>query len=777
MMIPVVTSDWLKSTITRGKIAQVRPYSPDPRMIFSNVVVTCADIPKMDKEAIIGATMALGGMESRELSRMTTHLVALSMDHPKCQEAKVKNPKCMIILPHWFDDCFKLGKRIQERPYLFPDPEILRQGPEVDIQIPSSQTLNGATSTIPNSLAMPKANLSEDSARGRLVVFAQRSLLLSSDLPINDRLRKILHGLVEDGGGKIVDLVDDCDMFICHYREGEQYVRAAQTCKDVGNLSWLYHLITQNEWSSPLQRLLHYPIPKTPLPGFENLRITLSNYGGDARIYLENLVTASGATFTKTMKADNTHLITARMHSEKCEAAKDWNIDIINHLWIEESYAQCTPLSVANTKYTTFPHRTNLGEVIGQTSMNEKKLQEMFYPGGEEKLDAAAKKKRKINDAAQENALAVGPAEKEFDVMKDMNPDLVRTGTRPQRGVSKEKSVPFTTPAKGRHVRTGKENDTPSITSSGNRSAKAQALTKLHDLAPDIQLYEKEKKRTAKDGLWGGKRAADQIDKDKSSSPAPDRDADDDDEEEAERPAKKRKSLPSVEMRICLTAYKRWVGDKKKEDDDKRKLRKLGIHIVGDNVPCDYLAAPTIVRTMKFLRCLSRGPDVINSSFVDDCLDMGKLPDITKYGLRDKEAEKKFDITMEKSVARARANRHRLLRGVPIFCTPDIKNGIDSYKIIAETNGAHFTVYRARGGNVIKPTTPEEDGNAPPEPVYLLSSGTPAERQLWPKFEEAARKGNMEPRIVVSDWLLDVAMKQQLSFDEKYLVPNWYNLE
>ncbi len=56
------------------------------------------------------------------------------------------------------------------------------------------------------------------------------------------------------------------------------------------------------------------------------------------------------------------------MHSEKCEAAKDWNIHIVNHLWIEESYTQCEAQSLTNQKYITFPHRTNLGEVIGQNS-------------------------------------------------------------------------------------------------------------------------------------------------------------------------------------------------------------------------------------------------------------------------------------------------------------------------------------------------------------------------------------------------------------------------
>lgn len=101
IMLPVVRSDWIKATISRNKVAQVRPFSPDPRMIFSSVVLTCADIPAVDAEAITGAIMALGGMESKDLSRLTTHICALSLDHPKCIEAKRKSPKCKIVLPHW----------------------------------------------------------------------------------------------------------------------------------------------------------------------------------------------------------------------------------------------------------------------------------------------------------------------------------------------------------------------------------------------------------------------------------------------------------------------------------------------------------------------------------------------------------------------------------------------------------------------------------------------------------------------------------------------------
>jgi hypothetical protein len=191
---------------------------------------------------------------------------------------------------------------------------------------------------------------------------------------------------------------------------------------------------------------------------------------------------------------------------------------------------------------------------------------------------------------------------------------------------------------------------------------------------------------------------------------------------------------------------------------------------VQDNTPCNYLAAPAMVRTMKFLRCLAKGPDVINSSFITACLETGKRPPIKDHLLVDKTNEARFGVSIEKAVNRARANRGRLLWGVPIYCTADIPNGVDAFKNIAEANGAIFKVYRARSGSTIKPTTEEEDGGADPDPVYLLTGPSTAERQLWPRFEEMARKGHMEPRIVMADWLLDVAMRQELVFDPKYLM-------
>lgn len=409
----------------------------------------------------------------------------------------------------------------------------------------------------------------------KLVVFAQKKVMLSSDLSVNSMLRKSITDKITKGEGEVVESVEDCDMFICQYREGDQYIRAAQQGKDVGNLAWLYHLMVYNEWTSPFRRLLHYPQPRLPLPGFEDMRITLSNYGGEARIYLENLIRAAGATYTRTMKAENTHLITARMHSEKVDAARDWNIEIANHLWIEESYAACQALPLNNPRYRHFPLRTNLGEVIGQTFLDEPALREMYYPGGEDTMDDAARKKRKISKFAQQNTYNVG-LEEDFSVMQDSSPALALSTRKPRATPALGK---FSTPAKGRHVLSGKENDTPSVMSSASRSAKAQALSKLQDLAPDIALYEKEKKRAGKDGhgIWGGKRAADQLDKeraDRRSSSPPGEVADDDEEAEdadaAKRPAKRaRLALPEIDMRVSLTGYRRWVENKSAEEADR----------------------------------------------------------------------------------------------------------------------------------------------------------------------------------------------------------------
>lgn len=470
-----------------------------------------------------------------------------------------------------FDDCLKLGKRIDEKPYLLPNPEILRMNSEDSVTIPAAGQLQGATSSRPENFPIP----TDSPRRSPLYVFDKKRVILSEDLEISSRLRKIIEDLIEGGGGSITNSVHKADIFVCHWRDGRDYIFASRAGIDVGNLSWLYYLITHNEWTSPMRRLLHYPLPRNGIPGFKDFRITLSNYGGEARTYLENLVMAAGGEFTKSMKQDNTHLITARKNSEKCTAAEEWNIEMINHLWIEESYARCQVQKLTDPRYTHFPPRTNLGEVIGMTQFDPEILEKMYFPRDPTPTPEDSKTLRRPAMREKDRNSASSRKSGEDVTMGGMdNEDTEEDAPKPKKAPSRRSRTSAvsdaSTPARNRRISAGKENDTPSSTNS--RSAKDKALNKLHGMAPDIALYEKEKKR--KGAVWGGERAANKIEKEKSaersSSPAVDIEENDYSEgERAKKRAKTKSGLPPAEIRLMITGYKGWIGNINKEDVEK----------------------------------------------------------------------------------------------------------------------------------------------------------------------------------------------------------------
>lgn len=196
-------------------------------------------------------------------------------------------------------------------------------------------------------------------------------------------------------------------------------------------------------------------------------------------------------------------------------------------------------------------------------------------------------------------------------------------------------------------------------------------------------------------------------------------------------------------------------------------MRDIGVHVVQDPSNCTHLAAPAIVRTKKFLAALASGPTIVRSEFIDACIKDGAVPDATGFVLKDTSNEKKFGLKLKDAVARAKANKRSLLRHVPIYCTEDIPNKPETFKDIVLANGGIFNLFR--GKPFAKKVNPEEDegGN---EPVYLLSGTKEKEKAMWPMFREEARKGNMVPRIVPAEFILDTAMTQQLNWRDYYLL-------
>lgn len=732
----VVRPSWVEQSIHKGKLANARSHSPDPSLFMADVVLTFADdIPQGDKDAIIGGLVAMGGIYSQPLTRAVTHIVALSMNNDLCAVVVERDLTMKIVLPHWFGDCLKLGRRIDAGPYTLPNPRLLNAGG--DVQILSSQDIEGALSLDTTSLQNPSRVCT---------VFRGHVFRLDPDLNISTHLSHTLEQIISDGGGSVTSSLTDADTLICQFRSGPNYKNASREGKEVGNLVWLYYLINHDRWVSPLRRLLHYPVPKAGLPGFKDLEISLSNYTGTARMYLESLITAAGAKFTKTMSDSNTHLITAHSRSQKCQAAREWNIDVVNHLWLEESYAKGHILTVTNQRYTYLPEKTNLTQVLGQTPIDREQMRKYHYyePTGSEADDH-------LSDRLTRKGSIDGD-------------DVERTSF-------------------GQTVR-----------SSASRNAKQRAIKSLHKLAPDIALYEKESKR--KGGVThpvrDPERKADRAKLSANRKRSRDGTADEEDGDPSGGAAddvtiKKAKTKPpstsSTPLRVFIT------GGKEACDRDK-EVRLANLPMVkvleeqGLTGGIDILVAARFMRTTKFLVAISWGAAIVSPAWVDHVLkSRGTDLSTQDYELQDANFEQEQNVCLSVSLERARAFAPLggLLSNWTIFIDPDVSGKVKPWKQIIEANGGRIQEYRGRLTEAPKAKRRRkagcerdveametydgdglfQEGHTEGRRLFLISP--PDHPNYWEKFKCMAEAGGYTPCIVKTEWLLRVALTQDLT--------------
>lgn len=781
--IHVVKPSWVTTSVEKKRAANPRQFSPDPSLFLTDVVVLCAeDIPTGDKDAILGGVLAMGGLYSPSMSRLVTHVVALSMNNPSCRLVQERSLKCKPVLPHWFDDCLKLGKRISYEPYLLPDPPILHKSRDMPM-VCASQDIDGASTAIPDFPEMLTPPTSPSKQRRELDVFKGNIIFLADDLHLSTHLKRSITDLILNGGGKVVKRMENAHTLICHYRDGPQYDQASRAGLIVGNIAWLYYLIRFNRWTSPTRRLLHYPLPREGVEGFNDFTISVSNYTGEARVYLENLVKAAGGKFTKSMAQENTHLITAHTFSEKCDAAREWGINLVNHLWLEDSYAKCKLQSVTNPKYTTFPAKTNLSEVVGQTQIDRDAVERYFFP-------------ELPSTTTPASSLRVeGSTEKR------------KSGGTPKSRTSSTKTAQ--TPA----ARLGIDlNETP-----GSRGAKDRALKKLHQMAPDIALFQKESKRVG-GVIYGGRKASDSdrmpaigvptarkrsITQEEENDTGTEEDADADPivppkrQKKAAAPKKtvSTQPTPGPLLHALVTGYLPWK-DNAKRAADEAVLRDLSIEFLdsapsGPSQPAiDIIVAPKILRTQKFLSGIAFGPMAANTKWLDDMVKQKKRLPPENYELKDTESEKKFDFVLEQTLQRAKEHTKKggMLRDWLIFCTENVPGGWTAFRDVISANGGTCLLYRGRETNISRmksrarrdarhvsgesvnkaavgdPENPDTEGDADVDAerglIYLVSATE--DKAVWSKFRKMTTGEDYVPRIVSTEWIRRIACTQDV---------------
>ena len=760
-LLPIIRPSWVDACVAKDKLANPRQYNPDPRLFLSDVVVTTAELPQGDSDAIAGGVLAMGGLYTSKVTSQLTHIVALTMDNDKVIATQVRKMNVKVVLPHWFDDCLKLGKRIDEMPYLLPDPEILRMDHEKGPTAARNQNVVGAMHPDPSQSA-PRPGVDR-----ALDVFKGKAVLLSKDLGLGTNLRTIVEGLIIRGGGRMTKSVNQGTMYVCKYREGADYIKASRKKTDVGNLAWLYYIITNNKWTSPLRRMLHYPISREGLPGFQDFRISLSNYSGEARLYLENLITASGAECTKTLKQDNTHLVTAHIQSEKCAAAKDWGLKIVNHLWLEESYARWRVMSETDSRYTHFPSRTNLGEIVGQTKLDRRALEAAFFPSDSdvEMLDATEASDVPKSPIKRPNFGQV-PAS---SVLSSPAPPVVNG--KPQKGLDTDepsKKSNVRTPAPNRFAATGKENETPTT----GRKAKEDAAVKLKELTPDILQYQKETKRVG-GVIYGGRRKNDE-DRISIGEKRSFEEASDSDETESDEPRKVRKTsaTPTETVHMLISGYKKWVGHPKVEDESKRRLRKLGIVVTQDLSRAKIIAVPHLLRTAKFVSAIAYAPKVVSTEYMEACLEEEEALDPDDFLLADSASEKKYNTKLSTILQRAKENDHKLLADRTMYCMENIFGGFDAFDQIVKVNGGQCNRWRGRHDIMVPSKRAGSESSAVEDEVYLITSqekeNLKTQIKLWEKFSQMAEGARKMPKVLKSDWLIESALLQKILPTKSY---------
>lgn len=641
-MIPITTPEWVFDSVSRAKISNPKVYSPDPKLFLKDTFVCVADnLPVGDKEAIYGGVRAFGGQYLDDLTRYTTHLIAMDMNNDKSVIATSAinttqdngdKIDIKIVLPHWIDDCLKMGKKLDEEPYMLPSPSLL------------NRTLGAIDSPVITDDDILPINSSKSSFLDNKLFY------ISPDYNISDRLTNAIGALIKKHGGKVTTQFNPkvVDIYIGQYRAGEPYISSCKSNRIiVGNLQWLYSIIVTNKWKLPINsNLLHYPIPPTPIPEFQKLKISVTNYSGDARFYLSKLITILGGTFTKTLTRDNDFLVAAKPEGKKYEAANvKWksedgnNIKIVNHLWLEECFANWKLIEYERPQFQFLGNNANgVEKLLCKTKLNQNVLENWYN------LDNMESEKENVADSMSEDE-STQPKNRHTKTNTTNKSPLTNDSITDENIEEKEeeeeeedkqqhikakedesiKSANAKVKASALPSEIGKEVDdkalpeTPIIGRSG-RSAKQKAVNKLHLDMNDLNDYQQMSKSSRKmksymeelEKSTSAKRKAESVNKDTDTIDTPVKSKKR--KLESPRPDSSNKIVAIItgcENEITLTRQ------------DTQHLNHIGIKVLSDystKQGINTLIAPRILRTAKFLRSLSQVDKIIHPNYLIDIL-------------------------------------------------------------------------------------------------------------------------------------------------------------
>ncbi|KAG5368156.1 BRCT-containing protein 1 [Yarrowia sp. C11] len=854
-LLPVVKPSWVYDSVKMGVTLPDRPHSPNPENVLSNAFVTICGMRPGDMAALKAGIIVLGGIVNKELTKMVTHVVAYDLNHRLCRIAAANN--IPIVIPQWVDDCLKLKRRLDITPYLLhlevdQNGDVVEQSGDASKSKtvpPSSQvepcktvvvasrkdgpfdfTFPPSSKYVPNfiqRLMGGKSNLqgaqieSETSLEGstELIIsslepksqlFQNHAFYIGSDLCLSSRMESTIMQIIIDCGGQVTTSFSTepkPTVYIGRYRDGDEYIWASRSHMLVGNLVWLYYMVANKTWTSPLDKLLHYPVPREGVPSLTNKVISITNYYGDGRAYLIELIETLGAKYTRDFSTTNDFLIAGVPEGGKYQAARLWNVHVINHLWLEECFAKWQEMSLSLPQYTHFPrHSEGIFEVLGQQKLDPETLKQ-FYMTNQE-----------IKDEKNQPS---SPA-----LIVDSSPANKRLS---ESGGEEEGPTPKK-PRKSLH-------DTETTPIRSRRAAASSAAIKLHKNIEDLNVFQKQlqnKKRNipllpeeidkrraevekVRKELESQEKADEPADASlkstpkavpkstpkssskpaKESSPTPGAAAPstiatdslsftEDEEPITSVPKAKGKKASSVgpspssskagsaapadftePMNVVITG----IADSMRPAD--KKLSKLGIFITEDVDNATHVISDKVKRTEKFLRAMAKKTVFLSEKYLQECVaQQTQVPVIDQWLLGGGKGD------FAEAVGRASVIQGRLFQGLTLNYTA--QPGMDAIMSIAEAHGATLNKVSMPTGRSKQAAkfvetasyTPELDGVNRGDPsvkapfvIFICVPGK-AEEKKWKKAVDTYLEDHegVNSLFLSKDWVTHSIIDQQLLF-------------
>lgn len=279
-----------------------------------------------------------------------------------------------MVLPQWLDDCLRYHHPFPYDAYRLPTPTIYyrhKPHPATIFKYPLGKQV---------SLLVPSKDLVRKRPLQNQVVYFGKDVQFVKEKKGDQgeegagALRQLWCALVQEMGGTVLDEYHPhrVTIVVLKYRSSLEYKQAVQDQKCIASCNWLSNTYCRGYLCSPMDTLLDYPIPKVGIAGMEKCVIALTGFKGVNREFLSRLIFACGAYFSATLAEDTTFLICGGGYGDKyTELHKYPHVIRVNHLWLEECYAQFRMIDYRSDRRYTYIPKDNalLEDTVGHTQL------------------------------------------------------------------------------------------------------------------------------------------------------------------------------------------------------------------------------------------------------------------------------------------------------------------------------------------------------------------------------------------------------------------------